>query len=165
VVHEPRLLLLDEPEAGLDPQARVLVRELVRSLAGRMTIILTSHNMDEVERTADRVGIIDKGQLLVVDTPAALAASVGAGDLLSIELVQPLGAAREGTVAALEALRPGLRASVVDTTVSVHGLHVLDALADVVNLLRSRGVAIAGLSLRENSLEDVFLTLTGKRLS
>jgi phage/plasmid-associated DNA primase len=49
--------------------------------------------------------------------------------------------------------------------VSVHGLHVLDALADVVNLLRSRGVAIAGLSLRENSLEDVFLTLTGKRLS
>jgi ABC-2 type transport system ATP-binding protein len=165
VVHEPRLLLLDEPEAGLDPQSRVLVRELIRRLAGRMTVVLTGHNMDEVDRTADRVGILDHGKLLVVDTPAALKARVGAGDRLSLELAQPPADTGGALLQALEALRPGLSASLDGARLEVTGLHVLDALTDVVNLLRARQVAFSGLTLRENSLEDVFLTLTGRRLS
>jgi len=69
LVHDPEILVLDEPEAGLDPQSRVLVREYVKSLARRKTIILTTHNMDEAERMADRVAIIDHGKLLTLDTP------------------------------------------------------------------------------------------------
>jgi len=122
-------------------------------------------NMDEVERTADRVGILDCGKLLVVDTPAALKARVGAGDRLSLSLAQPPGEHAAALVSALEALRPGLSVSLDGARLEVTGLHVLDALTDVVNLLRARGVPFSGLTLRENSLEDVFLTLTGRRLS
>ncbi|MBM3125318.1 MAG: ABC transporter ATP-binding protein, partial [Chloroflexi bacterium] len=77
LVHDPDILVLDEPEAGLDPQSRVLVREYIKSLARRKTIILTTHNMDEAERMADRVAIIDRGRLLILDTPEALKRTVG----------------------------------------------------------------------------------------
>jgi ABC-2 type transport system ATP-binding protein len=79
LVHDPEILVLDEPEAGLDPQSRVMVRDYVKSLARQKTIILTTHNMDEAERMADRVAIIDHGKLLTVDTPEALKNTVGAG--------------------------------------------------------------------------------------
>lgn len=69
LVHDPELLVLDEPESGLDPQSRVLVRDFITSLTGRKTIILTTHNMDEADRLADRVAIIDHGKLLTVDMP------------------------------------------------------------------------------------------------
>ena len=84
LVHDPEIVVLDEPEAGLDPQSRVLVREYIRSLARRKTVILTTHNMDEADRAADRVAIIDHGKLLALDTPEALRRSVGAGDTLEI---------------------------------------------------------------------------------
>ncbi len=79
LVHDPEILVLDEPEAGLDPQSRVLVREYIKSLARNKTIILTTHNMDEADRLADRVAIIDHGLLLTVDTPEALKHTVGEG--------------------------------------------------------------------------------------
>lgn len=72
LVHDPEVVVLDEPEAGLDPQSRVLVRDYVRKLASKKTVVLTTHNMDEAERMSDRVAIIDHGKLLVLDTPAAL---------------------------------------------------------------------------------------------
>lgn len=164
VVHEPKVLLLDEPEAGLDPHSRVLVRELIRSMAGRMTVILTSHNMDEVERIVDRVGIIDHGKLLVVDTPTALKASIGVGDRLSIELDGDPGDVG-ALCASLSAIKPGLTVVSADGALHLHGLHVVDVIADAIGLLRSRNVATRGLSLRENTLEDVFISLTGKRLA
>ncbi len=77
LVHDPEIVVLDEPEAGLDPQSRVRVREFVRSLARRKTVLVTTHNMDEADRVADRVAIVDHGRLLVLDTPAALKASTG----------------------------------------------------------------------------------------
>src|SRR5690554_2539185 len=86
LVHDPDLLVLDEPEAGLDPQGRILVREYIRTLARDKTIILTTHNMDEAERLADRVAIIDHGRLLALDTPDALKRQVGEGDVLEITL-------------------------------------------------------------------------------
>src|SRR5512143_3734955 len=86
LVHDPQILVLDEPEAGLDPQSRVLVREFIKSMAHRKTIILTTHNMDEAERMADRVAIIDHGELLVMDTPEALKRRAGEGDVLEIQL-------------------------------------------------------------------------------
>ncbi len=86
LVHDPQIVILDEPEAGLDPQSRVRVREYIRSLARRKTVILTTHNMDEADRLADRVAIIDHGRLLVLDTPQALKARLGEGDVLELSL-------------------------------------------------------------------------------
>ena len=85
LVHDPQIVVLDEPDAGLDPQSRVKVREYIHSLARVKTVILTTHNMDEAERLADRVGIIDHGKLLVLDTPQALKARLGEGDVLEVE--------------------------------------------------------------------------------
>lgn len=84
LVHDPEIVILDEPEAGLDLQSRVRVREYIRDLARTRTLILTTHNMDEAERLADRVAIIDHGRLLVLDTPEALKRSVGEGDIIEI---------------------------------------------------------------------------------
>ena len=68
LVHEPEVLFLDEPQAGLDPQSRVLVREYVRGLAGRCTVVVTTHDMEEAEKLSDRVCIIDRGRVLALDT-------------------------------------------------------------------------------------------------
>lgn len=78
LVHDPSLVVLDEPEAGLDPQSRALVRDYIRSLAERKTVIVTTHDMDEAERVSDRVAIMDQGRLLDLDSPAALKARFGA---------------------------------------------------------------------------------------
>ena len=86
LVHDPQIVILDEPEAGLDPQSRVRVREYIRSLAHRKTVILTTHNMDEADRLSDRVAIIDQGRLLVLDTPQALKTRLGEGDVLELSL-------------------------------------------------------------------------------
>ncbi len=76
LVHDPAVLILDEPEAGLDPQSRILMREFIRGLAGTRTIILTTHNMDEADRLSTRVAIIDQGKILRVDTPENLKRSI-----------------------------------------------------------------------------------------
>ena len=91
LVHDPDIAVLDEPEAGLDPQSRVKVREYVRSLACKKTVILTTHNMDEADRVADRIAIIDHGKLLVLDTPAALKQRVGQGGRVGNRLQGPAG--------------------------------------------------------------------------
>jgi ABC-2 type transport system ATP-binding protein len=77
LVHGPRLVVLDEAEAGLDPQSRALVREYIRGLAGEKTVLVTTHDMDEAERIADRVAIVDRGRLLELDSPSALLARYG----------------------------------------------------------------------------------------
>lgn len=168
LAHDPPIVLLDEPEAGLDPQSRILVRDFVKGLARRKTVILTSHNMDEVDRVADRVGIMNEGKLLVVDTPAAIKSKSGLGDALRIE-ISPCD---DGVVASGVA---SLRAITVNgTSVSVEALpagfvvrspHVVDVVADAVNALRSLRIGIRSMAIRENTLEDAFISLTGRSLS
>jgi ABC-2 type transport system ATP-binding protein len=82
LMHDPSILILDEPEAGLDPQSRVMVREVIQSLARSKTVIFTTHNMDEADRICDRIGIIDHGKMLVTDTPEALRQTIGHGATL-----------------------------------------------------------------------------------
>jgi ABC-2 type transport system ATP-binding protein len=163
LVHDPYILVLDEPEAGLDPQSRVLVREFVRQWAqqpGR-TVILTTHNMDEAERLAQRVAIIDQGVLLVVDTPEALKHSLGEGDILEIDLAangDSLTLARQ----ALEAVTPNLRIN--GQTLVIHSGNVIELLPEIVHSLQQVGVRSGEVRLRANTLEDVFIHLTGRRL-
>ncbi len=158
LVHDPEILVLDEPEAGLDPQSRVLVREYVRSLARRKTIILTTHNMDEAERMADRVAIIDHGCLLTVDTPEALKQSVGEGDVLEIELKTEA----ETAVKALLQVVSGV--SSTDHTLVIRTRNVVEILPEILKTLLDIQAPPGELRLRRNSLEDVFISLTGRRL-
>lgn len=77
LVHDPEILILDEPEAGLDPQSRILVRDFIKGYSNKKTVILTTHNMDEADRLSDRIAIIDYGKLLLFDTPDKLKQTVG----------------------------------------------------------------------------------------
>src|SRR5512143_3121488 len=159
LVHDPEILVLDEPEAGLDPQSRVLVREYVKSLARQKTIILTTHNMDEADRMADRVAIIDQGKLLVVDTPEALKRTVGEGDVLEIDLD---GGSMEAALAALKPVVP--QVSATNHTLVIRARGVVEQLPLVLDALHTVNAHPGEVCLRANTLEDVFISLTGRRL-
>lgn len=159
LVHDPDLIILDEPEAGLDPQSRILVREHIRSLAHHKTVILTTHNMDEAERLASRVAIIDHGKLLVVDTPERLKRTVGEGDVLEVEVGRvSLEKARQAVLT----LAADVRAT--DNSLVIRAQGVVQRLPEIVDALRSIGAQIREMRLRANTLEDVFIQLTGRRL-
>ncbi|HWI62967.1 MAG TPA: ABC transporter ATP-binding protein [Symbiobacteriaceae bacterium] len=163
LVHDPEILVLDEPEAGLDPQSRVLIREFVRSLARKKTVILTTHNMDEAERLADRVAIIDHGRLLTVDTPEELKRQAGPGDVLEIELpgAGPEEMARaRGAVAAAVSADVGASGSML----TVRARAMVELLPAVLAAVKTAGLATGAVHIRQNTLEDVFIAMTGRRL-
>ena len=163
LVHDPDIVALDEPEAGLDPQSRVAVRGYIKHLAQKKTVILTTHNMDEADRLADRVAIIDHGELLVLDTPQALKRSVGAGDVLEIALLGD-HASCEQAVAALAGLNDPAVVSAADGALHVRARNAVALLPMIVENLKAAGVPFGEVRLRENTLEDVFIHLTGRRL-
>ena len=163
LVHDPEIVVLDEPEAGLDPQSRIRVREYIQSLARKKTVILTTHNMDEADRVADRVAIIDHGELLVLDTPEALKRSVGGGDVVEIALEGPMsdGEPVLETVASLagQALLDKERG-----LLTIRALDAVRALPTILTSLDAAGVQVGDVRVRGNTLEDVFIQLTGRRL-
>jgi ABC-2 type transport system ATP-binding protein len=162
LVHDPDILVLDEPEAGLDPQSRVMVREYIQSLAHSKTVILTTHNMDEAERLADRVAIIDRGRLLKLDTPDRLKHEIGEGDVLEILL----GTADAGKLRlaqnAVARITPDSK--LADHTLVIRTRGVVERLPAILDALRTTGTPLAEVRLRESTLEDVFIALTGRRL-
>ncbi len=163
LVHDPDIVFLDEPEAGLDPQSRVKIREYILSLAGHKTIILTTHNMDEADRVAGRVAIIDHGKLLVLDTSEALKRSVGVGSVVEIQL---MGDERSSNrvCKALAELNQGASVEVVEGSLSVRARNVVALLPDIIDRVTEAGLAYGEVHVRENTLEDVFIHLTGRRL-
>ncbi|MCP4284601.1 MAG: ABC transporter ATP-binding protein, partial [Gammaproteobacteria bacterium] len=154
LVHDPQILVLDEPEAGLDPQSRILVREYIRSLARQKTIILTTHNMDEADRMADRVAIIDRGALLALDTPEALKRTVGEGDVLELAITG-LPPTR-----AVGALQPIVRdATARKDSLTLRARNIVDKLPAIIETVKNAGGQIGEVRLRANTLEDVFISL------
>lgn len=160
LVHDPEILVLDEPEAGLDPQSRVLVRDYIKSLARKKTIILTTHNMDEADRLADRVAIIDHGQLLALGTPDELKARVGQGDVLEFTMIEPGMADRY--LSLLSPLCANITTNADNLILRSRG--IVELLPKILEILRQNELHPEDLRLRQNSLEDVFITLTGRRL-
>ncbi len=161
LVHDPELLVLDEPQAGLDPQSRILVREYILSLAHERTVILTTHEMDEADRLAGRIGIIDRGELLVLDTPERLKKFHAGGEILemSIEDSSPgMGEFLGGLphdLTRLESL-PG--------TLRLTGPFLHRHVASLFQSLEAAGIAATNVILRKPTLEDVFISLTGRGL-
>jgi len=164
LVHDPQILVLDEPEAGLDPQSRILVREYIRNWAGHegRTVILTTHNMDEADRMADRVAIMDQGKLLVVDTPGSLKRRLGEGDVLEIDLLENNREARQCAVEDIRRMIPD--ASMPGNVLTARTVNLAAKLPAILDVIKSSGVQIGEIRLHENTLEDVFISLTGRRL-
>jgi ABC-2 type transport system ATP-binding protein len=159
LVHDPELLVLDEPQAGLDPQSRILVREYIQSLAKDKTVLLTTHEMDEADRLAHRLGIIDHGRLLVQDTPEALKAKHAGGEVLEVGIgerrVSPGELSLPSDLPVLESL-PG--------TLRLSGPNLQGQIPRLLETLRAQGVEPSGITLRKPTLEDVFISLTGRGL-
>jgi ABC-2 type transport system ATP-binding protein len=168
LMHAPQVVFLDEPSTGLDPQARLFVWDRVRELRdGGVTVVLTTHDMDEAATLSDRVGIMDHGRLLALDTPAALTRSLPGSATLDIDVERAPEDTDEAVLAALEPL-----AERVEQVADGSGLRARlylsgDAaalLGPVSDALRARRARLTGVRIGEPSLEDVFLSLTGREL-
>ena len=173
LMHEPSVLFLDEPSTGLDPAARLFVWDRLRELRGRgVTLVLTTHDMDEAAELADRVGIMDHGRLLAIDTPEALCARLPGGTTLELHTSaarrQPLerrarrGCARCRASRASRAVRRRRRTE-LHLRLYVSGEAPL-LVGQAAALLAERGLALADVKLGTRRLEDVFISLTGRAL-
>jgi ABC-2 type transport system ATP-binding protein len=159
LVGKPDLLFLDEPTTGMDPQARRATWDIVRSVAQRgATVLLTTHFMDEAERLANRIAIIDDGHLLALDTPAALT-QVGTGDAVRFTGTPGLDVRAMAALPSAMAAREERPSTYVVETTAVPTL-----LAELTAWLRDSGGELTQLRVGHESLEDVFLRLTGKEM-
>jgi ABC-2 type transport system ATP-binding protein len=154
LAHEPRILFLDEPTAGVDVELRRDMWGLVRELrASGVTIILTTHYIEEAEEMADRIGVISKGRLLVVEEKAELMKKLGKKQL-TLQLRRPLGAIPPELAAFPLALKGG--GSELEYTFDVHDKQ---GVAPLLRRLGELGIGYADLNTRQSSLEDIFVDL------
>jgi ABC-2 type transport system ATP-binding protein len=161
ILHLPAILFLDEPTAGLDPQSRLALWEVLQRLNGEgQTILLTTHYMEEADQLCDRVAIMDHGHILALDTPARLKEMVDADTIVTVHA--------EGDLVKLEAaLRR--RKTITDVVrfedeLRVHVKGAAEALPTVIAVVEKSAAKLTNLSVSEPTLETVFINLTGKEL-
>ena len=162
IIHEPEIVVFDEPEAGLDPQSRVMVREFIQQTSDEKTVIFTTHNMDEAERISDRVAIIDRGKLLQLDTPQHLIKSIGEGDVLELKI-------QVTKDKPYDIVADKLRQNKFDLMISeerwiIKAMDLVPKIPMIYKIFEQEGIQVNSMNMRENTLEDVFIHLTGRRL-
>jgi len=161
LIHEPRVLFLDEPTVGLDPQARLALWEILRTLHGEgRTIVMTTHYMEEADRLCDRVAIVDQGTLLACDAPEALKRKAPGGTLIEITLdgdAAPLVAAARGTDGMLSAEAAG-------NVLRCYHPRGGEAVAMLIGVTLGAGRQVTNIHLAPPSLETLFVSLTGRKL-
>ncbi len=163
LLHKPRLLFMDEPTVGIDPQSRRAILETVKDLNRQgMTVLYTTHYMEEAAELSDRVGIIDHGELIALGTQAELTKQVGQSETLILHIGENDDA--EALARSLEGLPGVLEASAVDHQINLITPAAEEALAAVVSQANERGIKIRSIDIREPNLEAVFLHLTGRAL-
>ncbi len=162
LVHDPEIVVFDEPEAGLDPQSRIMVREFIQETAMEKTVIFTTHNMDEADRVSDRVAIIDRGKLLQLNSPGNLKRSIGEGDILELFFKQGNNENLDRAAGRLE--QKGFRIIGKAPVLILKAMDLIQKIPEVYSVLGQEGLKINRMQLRENSLEDVFIHLTGRGL-
>jgi ABC-2 type transport system ATP-binding protein len=162
IFHRPAVLFLDEPTAGLDPQSRLALWEILGELneAGQ-TILLTTHYMEEAEQLCARVAIMDHGKILALDTPAALKQSVGADTIVTVKADGDTQALSERLAEQVEGVT---KTRLIDGGVELHVTGPERLVPRVVGAAESGGFDLVDLSISEPSLETVFISLTGKEL-
>jgi ABC-2 type transport system ATP-binding protein len=164
LVGDPDLLLLDEPTTGLDPQSRRQLWDLIRGFRAQgRTVLLTTHYMDEAERLCDRVAVVDHGKVIALGTPRELIAELGGAHVIEFTLDEDDGrpAPPPGFLQELPAVQ-AVRREADQYCLAVTEPHV--ALPALLNRLQEGGQQLASLTTRHASLEDVFVTLTGRHL-
>jgi ABC-2 type transport system ATP-binding protein len=161
IAHRPKVLFLDEPSAGLDPQSRIAMWEAVRGLRGEgITVVLTTHYMEEADELCDRLAIIDHGKILIEDTPAALKASIGGDKIVDLKLDSFETA---GQIVDRVMQVPGVTsAEVTDAGVRIFARTADGIITRIVNA--SDGLGVRDLATTEPSLETVFIKMTGRDL-
>ena len=160
--HSPAVLFLDEPTAGLDPQARLALWELLRELnAQGQTVMLTTHYMEEAEQLCGRVAIMDHGKVIALDSPARLRQSVGVDTIVT---VRASGNHEELAGALAQGIAGVTRTRVLDDGVELYVKGADRLVPRVVNAVEQAGCDVLDLSVTEPSLETVFINLTGKEL-
>jgi len=162
IMHDPEILVFDEPEAGLDPQSRLLVRDFIRETARNKTVIVSTHNMDEAERIADRVAIIDSGKLLRLDTPDNLKRSIGEGDILEMRLSDGNPECANRAEKQLKEL--GFKVKGMEDGWIIRSMDLVSRILEIHQVLQKEKIEIREMKIRQNTLEDVFIHLTGKSL-
>jgi ABC-2 type transport system ATP-binding protein len=162
LVGEPELLFLDEPTTGLDPQSRRQVWEIVNGFKrqGR-TVVLTTHYMDEAEKLCDRIAVVDLGRIIAEGTPRELIRSLGGDHVVEIAVEEGNGALLPEQLAGLPSVR-SVHAEAGQLVLTVAEPHV--AVPALLARVDERGQRLASLATRHASLEDVFMSLTGRHL-
>ena len=159
LIHQPSVIFLDEPTVGLDPQARLGLWEILRELhgAGR-TIVMTTHYMEEADQLCDRLGIVDRGKMLALDTPAALKEKAPGGTLILLTLDGDAGAA-----AGAASTIPGVdRTEAEGSTLRAYSARGGEVIPALIRAAEGQRRAVKDISLREPSLETLFISLTGR---
>ncbi|MEO8900045.1 MAG: ABC transporter ATP-binding protein [Polyangiaceae bacterium] len=157
--HEPQILFLDEPTAGVDVDLRRDMWQMVRALRETgVTIILTTHYIEEAEQMADRIGVINKGELVVVEEKAALMEKLGKKELI-LALEQPLNALPEQ----LSGYQLALSQEGRRLTFTFHAAHDRSKMASLLRDLAELGIGFTDLQTRESSLEDIFVSLVSQK--
>ncbi|HYL68246.1 MAG TPA: ATP-binding cassette domain-containing protein [Candidatus Limnocylindria bacterium] len=162
LVHSPKILFLDEPTTGLDPVSRTNVWEMIRSLRekGELTILLTTHYMEEADRLCDRIAIVDHGKLAALDTPTKLKDSVPGTDVVEAEF--------DGAPAdwdqQLRRLAQAAEVSRRDGVIHISSHDGPATVAALMDLARARGVKVRKVTVQSTTLDDVFLFYTGREL-
>ena len=163
LLHKPKLLFMDEPTVGIDPQSRRAILDTVKDLNQQgMTVLYTTHYMEEAEELSNRVGIIDHGELIAIGTQKELTQQVGETETLILHVGE--NEDPEALVTAFKSITGVLEANVVDHEISVITPSAADVLASVVCKANDRGIKIHTIDIREPNLEAVFLHLTGRAL-
>ena len=161
LLHEPQVLFLDEPTLGLDPQTREHIWDYIETIVRerQVTIILTTHYMEEADRLCDRVAIIDHGEVVVLDTPEALKEGIG-GESLHIKLVDDRETMRTAAATTLKGLSfvRGVEVHAGELVVAIEGVEVLEKLPEIMEATGK----VAHLNLHSTTLNDVFLHYCGR---
>jgi ABC-2 type transport system ATP-binding protein len=163
LLHKPKLLFMDEPTVGIDPQSRRSILDTVKDLNKQgMTVLYTTHYMEEAEELSDRVGIIDHGELIAIGTQKELTKQVGETETLVLHISE--NEDPQALVSAFKGIKEVLEANIVDHEISIITPSAADVLASVVTKANERGIKIHSVDIREPNLEAVFLHLTGRAL-
>ncbi len=163
LLHKPKLLFMDEPTVGIDPQSRRAILDTVKDLNKQgMTVLYTTHYMEEAEELSNRVGIIDHGGLIALGTQKELTKQVGQTETLVLHIGE--NEDPEALVTALKDVDGVLEVNAIDHEIAVITPAAEDVLAHVVTKANERGIKIHSIDIREPNLEAVFLHLTGRAL-
>jgi ABC-2 type transport system ATP-binding protein len=162
LIHEPELVIFDEPEAGLDPQSRILVRDFIISTAREKTVIFTTHNMDEAERVSDRVAIIDRGKLLKLDSVENLKKSIGEGDIMELTVKVTDENRIPNAVSRIE--QENMKIVTSGNRLIIKSRNLVEKIPLIYKILEADDIQVSEINIRENTLEDVFIYLTGRSL-